>query len=429
MSASEWTAAALGDLVDLRLSSVDKKSKPGETSVLLCNYTDVYRNRLIHSGLDFMHATATEREIEKCALRTGDVVITKDSEQYDDIGVPALIRDDAPDLVCGYHLAILRPRTEIVEGAYLFHALNTREVQHQFHAYANGITRFGLRKADIERVQIPLPPLEEQRRIAGVLGALDDKIELNRRMAQTLEQIARVLFRSWFVDFEPVRAKQAQRWSPGQSLPGLPAHLHNLFPDQLEPSPLGPIPQGWQPIPLDEIATFLNGLALQKFPAQGPDSLPAIKIAQLRAGHTDRADPVSPDIPSEYIVDDGDILFSWSGSLELVVWAGGKGALNQHLFKVEPLDYPDWFVYHWVERHLPEFRQIAADKATTMGHIKRHHITDALVAVPPAHLLSELDGIMAPPLAQANVARVASRQLAEMRDRLLHHLTSSQSER
>ena len=258
MSTGDWTTAALGDLVDLRLSSVDKKSEPDETPVLLCNYTDVYRNRLIHSDLDFMRATATEREIEKCALQTGDVVITKDSEQYDDIGVPALIRDDAPDLVCGYHLAILRPRTEIVEGGYLFHALNTREVQHQFHAYANGVTRFGLRKADIERVQIPVPPLGEQRRIAGVLGGLDDKIELNRRMAQTLEQVARALFRSWFVDFEPVRAKQAQRWSPGQSLPGLPAQLHPLFPDQLEPSPQGPIPQGWQVATLGEIATFVR---------------------------------------------------------------------------------------------------------------------------------------------------------------------------
>ena len=241
-----WATMALGELVDLRLSSVDKKSKPDETPVLLCNYTDVYRNRIIHSDLDFMEATATDREIEKCALQPGDVVITKDSEQYDDIGVPALIRDDAPALVCGYHLAILRPRHDLIDGGYLFNALTTREVQHQFHAFANGVTRFGLRKADIERVQIPVPPMEEQRRIAGVLGCLDDKIELNRRMAETLEQMARALFRSWFVDFEPVRAKQEGRWCPGQSLPGLPAHLYEAFPGHLEPSELGPIPAGWR---------------------------------------------------------------------------------------------------------------------------------------------------------------------------------------
>ena len=250
----DWATMTLGELVDLRLSSVDKKSKPDETPVLLCNYTDVYRNRIIHSDLDFMEATATEREIEKCALQPGDVVITKDSEQYDDIGVPALIRDDAPDLVCGYHLAILRPRHDLIDGAYLFNALTTREVQHQFHAFANGVTRFGLRKADIERVRIPVPAVGEQRRIARVLGGLDDKIELNRRMAETLEEMARALFRSWFVDFEPVRAKQEGRWRRGQSLPGLPAHLYEAFPERLEPSELGPIPAGWRVAALGDVA-------------------------------------------------------------------------------------------------------------------------------------------------------------------------------
>lgn len=248
-----WPTMTLGELVDLRLSSVDKKSKPDEMPVLLCNYTDVYHNRIIHSDLEFMEATATDREIEKCALQPGDVVITKDSEQYDDIGVPALVRDDAPDLVCGYHLAILRPRTDLIDGAYLFNALTTREVQHQFHAFANGVTRFGLRKADIERVQIPVPPMEEQRRIAGVLGCLDDKIELNRRMAATLEQMARALFRSWFVDFEPVRAKQEGRWRSGESLPGLPAQLYEAFPDRLEASALGPIPAGWRVAALGDL--------------------------------------------------------------------------------------------------------------------------------------------------------------------------------
>lgn len=116
----------------------------------------------------------------------------------------------------------------------------------------------GLNRDFAHSREIPLPPLGEQRRIAGVLGGLDDKIELNRRMGRTLEEVARALFRSWFVDFEPVRAKQAQRWSPGQSLPGLPAQLHPLFPDQLEPSPQGPIPQGWRVATLGEIATFVR---------------------------------------------------------------------------------------------------------------------------------------------------------------------------
>lgn len=240
--------AALADIIDLTLSSIDKKSKPGERSVRLCNYMDVYNNTFITDQLDFMAATATDREIIRCGLTRGDVIITKDSEKYNDIGVPALVRDDVPDLVCGYHLAILRPRRTEVVGNYLVYALSAPQVQHQFHAYANGVTRFGLRKADIGMVKVPLPSLPEQRAIAHILSTLDDKIELNRRMNETLEAMARALFKSWFVDFEPVRAKMEGRDT------GLPKHIADLFPDRLVDSELGEVPKGWTVGALGDIA-------------------------------------------------------------------------------------------------------------------------------------------------------------------------------
>lgn len=421
MTAADWPTVRLGDCVVIN----DDAYSPKEAWPYV-NYLDtgnITENRIaeiqhLDTAIDKLPSRARRK------VQPGDIVYSTVRPNQRHFGI---IKDPPDNFLASTGFAVMRGKPDIADTNFVYWYLSQDHIVEQLHTIAEHSTSAypSIRPADIEQLELPLPPLEEQRRIAGVLGALDDKIELNRRMGRTLEQIARALFRSWFVDFEPVRAKQAQRWSPGQSLPGLPAQLHQLFPDQLDPSPQGPIPQGWQLAPLDEIAAFRNGLALQKFPAQGPNSLPAIKIAQLRAGHTERADPVSPEIPSEYIVDDGDILFSWSGSLELVVWAGGKGALNQHLFKVEPLDYPDWFVYHWVERHLPEFRQIAADKATTMGHIKRHHLTDAPVVVPPRICFSELDDAMASPLAQANAARIASRQLAEMRDRLLRHLVSS----
>ena len=236
----DWRRVGLAQVIDLRLSSVDKKSKPKEKAVQLCNYTDVYNNSFLRIGMDFMSATATEREIEKCSLFPEDVVITKDSEKHDDIGVPAIVREDVPNLVCGYHLAILRPHPSVINGTYLFYALSTDEVQRQFHSFANGITRFGLRKFDIGLVEVPLPPLEEQRAIAHILGTLDDKIELNRRMNETLEAMARALFRSWFVDFDPVRAKMEGRDT------GLPAEIADLFPDRLVDSELGEIPEGWE---------------------------------------------------------------------------------------------------------------------------------------------------------------------------------------
>ena len=242
--------AALREIVDVRLSSVDKKTKSGEIPVRLCNYTDVYNNNFIKADMEFMPATGTDREIENCTLYTGDVVITKDSETDDDIGVPALVRENMPDLVCGYHLAILRPNPSKVDGTYLFYALGLTEAQHQFHSYANGITRFGLRKTDIGLVEIPLPTLPEQRDIAHILGTLDDKIELNRRMNQTLEAMARGIFQDWFVDFGPVRVKME-----GHD-PYLPPALWDLFPDDMVVSEVGEIPEGWEIIPLSKVSNI-----------------------------------------------------------------------------------------------------------------------------------------------------------------------------
>ena len=239
--------APLSELVDLTLSSVDKKSKPGEKEVLLCNYMDVYNNNFIDGNLNFMTATASEREIARCSLAAGDVVITKDSEQHDDIGVPALVIEDIPALVCGYHLAILRPKPSKVSGSYLYYALQIQDVQHQFHSFANGITRFGLRKSDIELAEIPSRPLAEQETIAHVLGTLDEKIELNRRMNRTLEEMARAVFKDWFVDFGPTRAKLEGRD------PYLPAELWDLFPNELVDSELGEIPQGWEVKVLEQL--------------------------------------------------------------------------------------------------------------------------------------------------------------------------------
>ncbi len=421
-----WPTTQLGQVVDLRLSNVDKKSKTNEEPVLLCNYTDIYKNDFIHAGIDFMMATATKREILKCSLKRLDVVITKDSEAYDDIGVPALIREDISQLVCGYHLAILRPLPSELDGNFLFYVLRIREVRHQFSSFANGVTRFGLRKADIGLVQIPYPSLTKQRGIANILRTLDDKIELNRRMCRTLEEMAQALFKSWFVDFDPVRAKMEGRWRPGESLPGLPAHLYDLFPDRLVDSELGPIPEGWAVQSLDQIADFTNGLAMQRFPPDSDEWLPVIKIAEMRRGYTTKTGKASRSIAPRYVIEDGDVLFSWSGSLELVMWSHGPGALNQHLFKVTSDQYPRWFYWGWTHEHLNDFREIAAGKATTMGHIRRQHLTEANVAVPPAEILKAGDTPLAALLRQQVAYAVQNRTLATLRDELLPKLVSGE---
>ena len=174
---------------------------------------------------------------------------------------------------------------------------------------------------------------------------------------------------------------------------------------------------------LDGVAAFLNGLALQKYPPRGDGSdLPVIKIAQLRRGSTEGADAANDSIDEKYKVQDGDLLFSWSGTLEAVRWFGGPGALNQHLFKVTSADYPQWLTYEWVHQHLPEFRLIAASRATTMGHIKRGHLRQALVAVPPSEFLGRCDEVLTPLFETFATTQLESRKLAEIRDYLLPRL-------
>ncbi|PUE62422.1 restriction endonuclease subunit S [Limnohabitans sp. Rim8] len=251
--------------------------------------------------------------------------------------------------------------------------------------------------------------------------AFSDRITLLRETNTTLEAIAQALFKSWFVDFDPVHAKMQ-----GRAPEGMDEATAALFPDSFEESDLGPVPKGWGFNSLDSIATFLNGLALQKFPPNGENDLPVIKIAQLRKGDTVGADLASGSIKNEYIVQNGDVLFSWSGSLEVEIWCGGVGALNQHLFKVTSAVFPKWFYFLWTRQHLENFRQIAASKATTMGHIQRAHLTAAKVIVPNENLLCAANDVIDPILQQIIRNSLRVNTLASLRDSLLPRLISGQ---
>ena len=306
----------------------------------------------------------------------------------------------------------LQPKVEI-DSRWAYFALLT----HDINGMDSGSAIPSTSREDFYSLPVEVPPLPEQRAIAHILGTLDDKIELNRRMNQTLEEMARAVFQEWFVDFGPVRAKLECRE------PYLPPELWDLFPDRLVDSELGEIPEGWGVKSLDEIADYRNGLALQKFrPQKFEDRLPVVKIAQLRSGKPDGGEWAKATIPSDYVIDDGDVVFSWSGSLMVKVWCGGQAALNQHLFKVTSMGYPKWFYLRRIEDHLSDFQDIAADKATTMGHIKREHLGGAKCVVPSPAILATADDTFANLLSQQISTNLESRALAAQRDALLQKL-------
>jgi len=175
---AHWRVRRLRNIANMRVSNVDKLVKEGEMPVSFSgNYVDVYKNDCIDAQMDFMRATATDEEIKRFRLAKGDVLITKDSETWDDIGVPALVTNPAPDLVSGYHLALLRPSVGKIAGAYLFHALQSKGLAYQFHVKAKGVTRYGLAHSDIKSVWLPLPPLSEQTAIAEYLDGITANID------------------------------------------------------------------------------------------------------------------------------------------------------------------------------------------------------------------------------------------------------------
>lgn len=250
-------------------------------------------------------------------------------------------------------------------------------------------------KSSIMKYTVPLFSLEEQELISDILKSYDEKIQLNKQINHHLEELAQAIFRSWFIDFEPF--------------------------DGIKPS-------DWEIASLTDIADYLNGLAMQKFrPEKDENSLPVLKIKELRQGAFDKtSDICSVNIKPEYIINDGDIIFSWSGSLLVDFWTGGIGGLNQHLFKVSSQNYDKWFYYSWTKYYLQEFINIAADKATTMGHITRSSLENAKILIPNAKDYEMISSILVPIYDDIIQNRIASRKLAQLRDEILPKLLSGE---
>lgn len=243
----------------------------------------------------------------------------------------------------------------------------------------------------VQGLKVRVPDLEGQQAIAGIMKTLDDKIAVNRSINENLLKQAQAVFAQEFLSFDE-------------------------------------IPDGWQESSLLGIADYLNGLAMQKYrPKEGEQSLPVLKIKELRQGSCDASSELcSPSIKPEYIVHDGDVIFSWSGSLLVDLWCGGTCGLNQHLFKVTSSKFDKWFYYAWTNHHLQKFAAIAADMATTMGHIKREELAKAEVFIPPQSEYERIGSLLGPIYDLVISNRIENRKLAALRDELLPQLMTGE---
>src|SRR5690554_936335 len=202
---NNWRKVKLDTVADIKLSNVDKKTTEGEKPIRLCNYTDVYKYSFINKekSQDFMIATCNDNEYEKFLLKKGQVAITKDSEKRNDIGIPTFIAEDFEDVVLGYHLALITPYSDKLDGAFLHFWLNTEYGKKYFENNASGSgQRLALTLDIIKSIPLYLPDLPTQKSIAKVLSDLDAKIELNNKINRELEAMAKTLYDYWFVQFD-----------------------------------------------------------------------------------------------------------------------------------------------------------------------------------------------------------------------------------
>lgn len=295
---------------------------------------------------------------------------------------------------------------ERIKSLWLYYYLTSPDGKAQLKSIRAGSSQPYISLGALRDLIIPVPSIEKMKDIVSILSSLDRKIELNNKINADLEEMAQAIFKNWFVDFEPFK--------------------DGKFVD----SELGMIPEGWKVGTLTEIASYMNGLAMQKFsPENDEDSLPVLKIKELGQGFCGPdSDRCSCNIKDECKIHSGDVIFSWSGTLLVDVWCGGDCGLNQHLFKVTSNDYPKWFYYYWTKHHLQEFIHIAKDKAVTMGHIKRGHLEEALVAIPDNDSMEKAHELFEPILSKMISLRLENSRLSLLRDTLLPRLMSGELE-
>jgi len=268
-------------------------------------------------------------------------------------------------------------------------------------------------KNQIMDFSIPKFDLDKQQKIAKVLSTLDKKIELNSKINQNLEAMAKTLYDYWFVqfDFPDVNGKPYK--SSGGKM---------IYSEELKRE----IPDGWGVGTLLDIATYTNGLACQKYRPINNEYLPVIKIREMKDGFTKNTEKVKKDIPKKLIVNDGDILFSWSASLEVMIWTGGLGGLNQHIFKVTSEQYPRSFYYFQLLWYLQHFQMIAELRKTTMGHITQDHLTQSRIVIPPIELINKLDIKIRLFQEKQILLKQETQKLTQLRDWLLPMLMNGQ---
>lgn len=379
---SNWERAKIGDLCN----TVSDTYRGGDSFVIPINTSDVYDGEILNH--EMVENRGLKGQFKKTFL-PDDILFSEIRPANKRF---AYVDDEDTSLyIASTKLMVLRANQDRVLPKYLFAVLSSKDMLSELQLRAESrsgtfpqITFSG----ELAPIEIPLPDLATQRKIVFILDAIQRRIKINNRIQDILFEKAKAIFEN----------KISQGTKDGN----------------------------WRQAYLTDIANYLNGLAMQRYrPLQGEEGIPVLKIKELRQGFCDAdSELCSPNIKKEYIVHDGDVIFSWSGSLLVDFWCGGTCGLNQHLFKVTSDEYAPWFFFAWTLHHLDSFKAVAAAKATTMGHIKRGDLDKAAVWIPPAAQYEEMERQIAPLYELVIKLRAENKSLERLRDAVTPKLIS-----
>ena len=317
-----------------------------------------------------------------CVPKLYDVLVAKDGSYLKEIFVNE--KENKKAILSS--IAIFRPNQDVVDPYFLCYLLKTPMILNYVKdncVSGSAFPRIILRA--FKGIELTIPEIKTQKKIVKIIKIINDKIKMNNEINNNLHELMKIKFNDY---------------------------INNI--------------EDYEESVLSKIANYKNGLAMQKFRPLNEIGLPVIKIKEMNSGISSETERCKSDVDSEVIINDGDVLFAWSGTLCMSIWCGGKAGLNQHIFKVTSDKYPKWFYYFWTLKHLDNFIEIAAGKATTMGHIKRTELDKAVVKIPNEKSMDEMDKIFTPMLNKYINNNIENRNLEIMRAILLPKLMNGE---
>lgn len=347
-----------------------------EAGVNYVKSESITRTKYLDNTL-FEHITEeTHRKLKRSQLEEDDLLFSIAGAYLGKIG--KVRKEDLP-LNTNQAVGIVRLKKNLVDVDYVYYYFSQEKVNHYINILSSQSGQPNLNLELLGNLEFVNRDLFEQQKIGMLLSLLDDKIENNKKINGELESMTKTIYDYWFLQFEfPNEDGKPYKSSGGKM----------VWNEELKKE----IPVGWKVGNLYEIAEFINGLACQKYrPVNHDKKIPVIKIKEMHEGISESTEYVKEDIPEKNIINDGDILFSWSATLETMIWSGGKGGLNQHIFKIIPRGYAKYYVYMQLSAYIVNFIHMAEARKTTMGHITTDHLQQSRIAIPPKKIVDMYD--------------------------------------